>query len=320
MTKPTKAQQSTQDIPQPSHNPPSTLGGYLLAGFGAMLFATKGIFTKLAYASGPLSVETLLAWRMLLSVPIFAYIGFRLLVKEPERKQALTPAILLRTFLIGLLGYYLSSWLDFSGLKYLTAQFERLILFTYPLFLVLLGALFFGHKLSKWTFPTFFITYLGLAIIFLSDLESAGPDLVTGSLFVLSSAITFALYQLLAKEMINVMGSRLFTSIAMSAAGIGILAHFLVTNEVNNLILETDVFFYVAMIAIFATVLPAFMINEGLSRIGPQAVSLVGNLGPVFTTILAVLVLDEAFGPPDFIGTLLVLGGIILFSRLQKRG
>lgn len=298
----------------------SSFGGYLLAGFGAMLFATKGIFTKLAYAAGPLDVEILLAWRMLLSVPVFAFISFRLLTKEPERRQALTSSILIRTFLIGLLGYYLSSWLDFSGLKYLTAQFERLILFTYPLFLVLLGALFFGQKLSKWTLPAFFITYAGLAIIFLSDFESAGPDLVTGSLFVLGSAITFALYQLLAKEMIDVMGSRLFTSIAMSAAGGGILIHFLLTHQPQSLVLEADVFLYVAMIAVFATVLPVFMINEGLNRIGPQAVSLISNLGPVFTTILAVLVLGESFGLPDAIGTLLVLGGILLFSRLKKPG
>lgn len=310
-----QAQEIIQD-----HNQTSPLGGYILAGFGAMLFATKGIFTKLAYAAGPLDVETLLAWRMLLSVPVFAFIGFRLMIKEPERRQALSRPLLIRTFLIGLLGYYLSSWLDFSGLKYLTAQFERLILFTYPLFLVLLGALFFGQKLSKWTFPTFFITYLGLAIIFLSDFESAGPDMTTGSMFVLGSAITFALYQLLAKGMIDVMGSRLFTSIAMSAAGVGILIHFLLTNELQSLFLEPEVFVYVVMIAIFATVLPAFMINEGLNRIGPQAVSLISNLGPVFTTILAVLILGEAFGAPDAIGTLLVLGGIILFSHLQKRG
>ena len=295
------------------------MSGYILAGLGAVLFSTKGIFAKLAYAAGPLDVETLLAWRMILSLPIFLFIGLRHLAKHPEKREQLSTGLLVQISCIGLLGYYLSSWLDFSGLQYLTAQFERLILFTYPLFLVILGALFFKHPVSPWTLPAFLISYLGLGIIFTAKTEIPENDMLTGFLLVLAAAITFALYQLLAKTRIDVIGSRLFTSLAMSAAGIGIIVHFLFSNAITSLWLEADVFAYVALIAIFSTVIPAFLINEGLNRIGPQAVSLISNLGPVFTTILAVLILGENFGLREAIGTVLVLGGVVFFTRLDRK-
>ena len=49
---------------------------------------------------------------------------------------------------IGLIGYYLAMVLDFAGLLYVTAQLERLALFTYPIFLIFIGAAFFGMRLT----------------------------------------------------------------------------------------------------------------------------------------------------------------------------
>ncbi|MEJ0097583.1 MAG: hypothetical protein WDM84_06180 [Bauldia sp.] len=55
-----------------------------------------------------------------------------------------SPALVIKAGLVGALGYWVASYLDFAGLEYVSAQFERLILFTYPLFVVIFGALFFG--------------------------------------------------------------------------------------------------------------------------------------------------------------------------------
>ena len=48
-----------------------------------------------------------------------------------------------------MLGYWFASYTDFLGLVYISAQFERLILFTYPAFVVLFGALFFGQPMRR---------------------------------------------------------------------------------------------------------------------------------------------------------------------------
>ena len=292
--------------------------GYVFAALGSLLFATKGIFAKLAYAAGPVDVETLLALRMSLALPAFLIVGARLLYREPERRQHLTTPLLSKIFLIGALGYYISAWLDFSGLQYLTAQLERLILFTYPLFVVVFGALFFKQHFSLWAIPAFLISYSGLALIFAHDTQTTSQDLWKGGLLVLGCAITFAFYQLLAKQEISRIGSRLFTSIAMSSAAIWTIAHFMLTHHWQDLLVSSEVFIYIALIAVISTVLPAFLINEGLNRISPQEVGMIGNLGPIFTTILAVFILEESFGWTEAFGTCLVLGGIILFTRMQN--
>ena len=54
----------------------------------------------------------------------------------------------IRALLPGFIGYYISSLLDFEGLVYITAQLERLVLFTYPIFVMFLGWLFFGARLT----------------------------------------------------------------------------------------------------------------------------------------------------------------------------
>ena len=48
--------------------------------------------------------------------------------------------------LTGFFGYYLASQFDFAGLQYITAQLERLVLFTYPLFVMFLGAAIYGER------------------------------------------------------------------------------------------------------------------------------------------------------------------------------
>lgn len=293
--------------------------GIALAAMGSLLFSTKAIFAKLAYAAGDVDVETLLALRMSIALPFFLITGLRLLQKEPERRKNLTTPLVAKTAAIGVLGYYCASWLDFSGLQYLSAQLERLILFTYPLFVVLFGAMFFGQPLNKWTFPSFAITYLGLAVLFSSGDNRANPDLTLGAMLVLGSAIAFAFYQLLAKTIISQMGSRLFTSLGMSAAAFATLFHFLLGHDIAQLWVNEEVTLYIALIALFSTVIPAYMLNEALHRIGPQMVGMLGNLSPIFTTILAIIILDESFGPMEALGTLIVLAGIIFFSRMQQK-
>ncbi len=293
--------------------------GIALAAGGSFFFSTKAIFAKLAYAAGDLPVETLLALRMSLALPFFLITGLRLLHKEPSRRLLLTPAIMLKTALVGICGYYVASYLDFSGLVHLTAQMERLILFTYPLFVVIFGALFFGQPLSKWSLIAFPISYCGLAILFSSASRQGNPDIELGALFVLGSAITFALYQLMAKSIITTMGSRLFTSFAMSAAAIATLMHFSINHSISDLWVNNEIGVYVALIAIFSTVIPAYMLNEALNKIGPQMVGMLGNLSPLFTTVMAVIILAEPFGIYEALGTFIVLAGVLLFSHMDHK-
>ncbi len=293
--------------------------GYAFAATGAVLFSTKAIFIKLAYAEG-INAETLLALRMLLSLPFYAAIG---LASVAERRRSGRPlperGLVLRAALIGMLGYWFASYTDFLGLVYISAQFERLILFTYPAFVVLFGALFFAQPIRARTVVGIAISYSGLVLIFATDRSAASGDLARGSALVLSAAIAFALYQLLAKDLIGKIGPRLFTCIAMSGAAAAALLQFALREPLANMIVSPKLFGYGLLLAIGATVLPSFLLNFALQRISAQANATIGTLSPVVTILLAVLILGEHFSVLDAIGTALVIAGVGWFTLAERR-
>ena len=293
--------------------------GYLLAGFGAILFAMKGILIKLAYGTGnaiAVDAVTLLAIRMAFAMPVYLVIG-ALTWRDRVQSDGLLPTgrLVLFAALVGLLGYYLSSYLDFQGLVYLTAQFERLILYTYPVFVMILGALFFGGRLTRLGILALVVSYAGIATIFLDGGAGQGDHVALGVALVLGSAFTFALYQLLAKSLITQVGSRMFTCIAMTSASIGVLTHFFAWHGVSALFaLPSHIVLLGALLGIFATVLPSFMLNAALERIGAEAVAMIGTISPAATIAMAILVLGEPFTLTDALGTVLVIAGVGLFT------
>lgn len=305
-----------------SHAPPRAWLGVALALLGAAAFATKGIVIKLALAEGVDAVTTL-TWRMLVAVPIFLVVGALGYRRQLRSRPADAPPLidrrsLLLTLGIGLLGYYLASYLDFQALEYISAQFDRLILLTYPFFVVLFGAVFFKRQVTPVMMAGQLISYLGIAIIFWRDLQFEGPDVILGASLVFGSALIYAAYQILAKPLIDRMGAQLFTSIAMSAAGPAIVIHFLLTHPVSDLAVPASALPLMVAIGTISTVVPGYCISAAIGMIGPERTAVIGNISPVVTVVLAVSILGELFTPWHALGTALVLGGAWLFTR--RRG
>ncbi len=70
--------------------------------------------------------------------------------------------------------------------------------------------------------------------------------------------------------------------------------------------------------AVFSTVLPAFLLSEGIRLIGSARASIVGSVGPVSTIVLAYLFLNESITVYQLLGTLLVLVGVLSVSAKDK--
>jgi len=301
----------------PQKSPPALDGvplGYLYAAAGAALFSTKAILIKLAYAE-TISVETLLALRMGLALPFYLMIGaFSLRDRSRSHGELPSAKLVFQSALIGALGYWFASYMDFLGLQYITAQFERLILFTYPLFIVLLGAMFFGQSIRPQAVLAFAISYFGLALIFTENFSLEGEEVILGSAFVLAAALAFALYQLLAKEAIAKVGPRLFTCIAMLGASGAAFLQFFAVEEAAAILVSPTLFLYGILIALFATVLPSFFLSEALHRISAQANGIIGTLSPLVTIILAAVILGERITTLGIAGAVLVLGGVGWFT------
>ena len=311
--------------------PKQTLWGYGFAAIGTVLFAMKAILVKLAYNGGEglavneLDTVTLLMLRMGFSVPVYILIG--IWVARRRKANGLpvpTPGLFLKAAAVGVLAYYVCAFLDFSGLKLITAQLERLLLFTYPAFVFILGALFFGGRMTWAGAASIIVAYGGIALIFLSGDIATGENVMLGSILIILCAFIFGLSQLLSKTLINRMGSSLYTCAAMISAGTMVLLHFLTINiSAGTLSTALDlpprIWGIGAMIALVSTIMASFCVNIAIARIGPQATAAIGMLSPIATVVAAIILLGEPFGIIDGLGTFITIAGIGVYTWLDQK-
>lgn len=292
------------------------IGGIFIGLAGAICFSTKAIVVKVAYRDTDVDAITLLALRMLFSLPFFLLSAAVASSKSSNVK--FTGQQWLYVALVGILGYYVSSLLDFLGLQYISAGMERLILFIYPTLVVLMSAWFFKQSVKPYQWLALGITYAGLMLAFWSEVDwSEEPDanFYLGVWLIFLCAITYALYIVGSGKLIPIVGAAKFNSYAMTFASAAVLLHFFLVGKHSLLNLSTDVYFYSFIMAILSTVIPSYLVTEGIKRIGSDNAAIVGSVGPVSTILQAYIFLQEPVYLLQIIGTALILVGVLLVSR-----
>lgn len=284
--------------------------GFLCVIAGTFCFASKGILIKLAYLYG-ISATPLLTLRMLFALPFYLATALWLnrSAFEPLQKGDVWKIISL-----GLLGYYVSSLLDFLGLQYISAGLERLILYIYPTLVLLMLAYWKHERINNTVKLALAIAYGGMLLVFAHDLRLATDIDLTllGALLVFGSTISFALFIVLAGDMIKKVGSTRFTAYGMIAACSGVLAHGLSFGAIEDLQQPQPVYLLAIALAFFCTVIPSFLMNKGISLVGSGNAALIGSIGPIITLFLGALVLHETITSIQLIGAGLVIGGVSL--------
>ncbi|WP_016956955.1 DMT family transporter [Catenovulum agarivorans] len=292
-----------------------TNSGFSLAFIAVAMFSSKSIFIKLAYEYG-VDTTTLMTWRMLLAMPFYLYM-LHLVLKQPMR-QPLSRDSIISIIVLGLMGYYAASWLDLYALNFITAHYERIVLYTYPAFVLIINALWQKRPIKLVELASLTIAYAGLLLIFYYDLSNLGEAVITGTLLVLASSLSFSFYVVGSQKYSGKYGSKFFTCIAMLAATVAIVIHFFLTHNPSDLLQPLPVLLYAAAIAIIATVIPSFLMNAAIEKIGANNASISGSLGPVLTTIFAIILLDEVFTLVHALGMALVIAGIYYLSKKHK--
>lgn len=287
--------------------------GVSLAFLASAAFSMKAIFVKLAYRYG-VDAVLLLALRMTFSLPVLtiaAWWSGRAATAALTRKDA---GLLL---FLGVIGYYLSSILDFWGLHYITAGLERLILFLYPTVVVLLSVFMFKQSISKRALLAMVISYVGIGIAFLHDIDVTGDRTSTifGGFLVFLCMITYSIYLVGNGQLVGRMGPIRLAAWASIIAAICCLLHFLVTHPISDAFGQPwQVYAYSLAMAALSTVLPIFLTAKAIQLIGASKVSIVGSIGPVATIFFGWLFLNEAISLPQMLGAACVLGGVMLVS------
>jgi drug/metabolite transporter (DMT)-like permease len=299
--------------------PTKFVAGILICLLGAVCFSTKAIFVKLAYRDTDVDAVSLLALRMIFSLPFFLISAWASSSKSDNVR--FTTRQWFGVALIGCLGYYVSSLLDFLGLQYVSAGIERLILFIYPTLVLLMSAFIFKEKIKRIQWIAVLVTYVGLLMAFFGEAtldESNDKNFYLGAILIFTCSITYAMYIVGSGRLIPSIGAAKFNSYAMSFACVAVLIHFFVTSDKSLLNLPTQVYIYAVVMSLLGTVIPSYLVAEGIKRIGSDNAAIVGSVGPVSTIIQAYIFLHEPILGLQIVGTVFILIGVLLIGRSKK--
>ena len=290
------------------------LAGGLLALSASALFTGKVIVAKLVYARGVDPVG-LVFLRMLFSLPFYAGI----LLFQLHRGARIGCRDVWTVMFLGILGYYVSSMLDFTGIRYISTALERMILQLAPSFVMLYGIVFCGDKFDRKLLVALVIGYVGVALMVGSELGSAptaahAANSWIGVLCVLGSTAIFAVSLIWGERLLRRVKSGVMTSIAMLAAGAAIFLHYAIAKGVVVPTHDPVALGWGAFLAIFCTVIPTYMNNEAVHLIGGARMGPFNYVGMGLTFVVSAFVLDERFPVFKLLGIILAVVGALALT------
>ncbi len=288
---------------------------------GAVLFSAKAIMVKLALPYG-IDAVSLLLLRMLFALPIYVAIAIWLRYRATSFGNQV-PIIphLPQVIGLGMVGYYLASYFDFAGLEYIPASLERVILYLYPTIVLLISGFWLKKPISQHQWIAIALCYAGVWVAIRFGVQTTtAENYWWGVGLIFLSATTYAIYLVGSGELIPKLGVWTFTCYAMIVSSICVSVHFLLTIEPSTLLqYPPQVYWYGLGMAIFATVIPSFLISAGIKRIGAGNAAIIGGIGPVSTIVLASIFLSETFTTAQVVGTAIVILGVVYISVYMKK-
>jgi drug/metabolite transporter (DMT)-like permease len=286
-----------------------------MASIGAILFSGKAIIIKLAYSYGTDSA-TLLALRMLMALPIFWLIYWWQARRQPM--SLLSHLDIWKIIVLGFLGYFLSSYLDFLGLQYISVGLERIVLYLTPTIVLLISYFVLKKPINRIQWYALIVGYLGVIVVFIEDAQYSGLAAWLGMILVLGAASTYAVYMIGSGEMVKRIGSIRLVVFASSSSAFFSLIQALILNSSSILTQPTEIYWLSLVNASLCTVLPMLLIMMSINRIGSPLVAQAGIVGPVSTIFMGSIFLSEPITNWQIGGMMIVIIAMWFLVRSDK--
>lgn len=268
------------------------------AGYGVM-----AVFGKLAYEQG-VSVDALLLVRFGLAGAVLLVVALARGAFRHVRTRSVAIGLAM-----GAAGFALQAGLYFSALTRLDASLVALILYVYPI-LVMVGAIALRRERASVRRCGALATALAGIGLVLAGAASGDFDLL-GAFLALGAALTYSVYILIGDALTPDV-----PPLALSAlVCCGAFGTFLVTGTVrgtNDLDFTPAGWLPLAAIALISTVGAVLCFFAGLVRVGPSKAAILSILEPVVTVASAAAVFGETRTALQALGALLVLGAVVI--------
>lgn len=200
---------------------------------------------------------------------------------------------------------------------YIPTGMTIVINFTYPVFVLLAGMLFFKEKASSALFTSLLFAIIGIALI--SSKSLSGKVELIGVLLALASGIAYAVYFLAGKNSSYAALDSAVTNFYITGAA-SVLS-FIVAVATKRIGIPTEPFMWLVLFleAAFGYIFGLRLLLAGIRILGSAPAAALNTLEPVFATLTSMLVFGEAMEAKKGIGIALVLFAALISILALRR-
>ncbi|RLC81228.1 MAG: hypothetical protein DRI61_04230 [Chloroflexi bacterium] len=282
--------------------------GFALAAVAAFLWATIGIFAKVAYSYG-VDALVLIAIRAIIATLTLA---IALAIADPNQLRV-RPRHLPAFVVYGVVGTAMNYLCFFYALKYTTVATTEILLYLYPVIVTVAGVFFFKERLDAAKSTALALALVGCFLV------AGGYDRellrlnARGVAWGLGSGVTAAVAVLLGKWAVGEYSP--WTTVLYAAGIAAITLAGLVRGDIlQALNYPLPAWVAIVCIAWFPTLLAYSLFMASMQYIEAGQASIIATLEPVTAALLAFVILGETLEPLQILGGALVLGAIVILS------
>lgn len=288
--------------------------GLLWALLAAAGYSLLPIFGRQLYVVSDLQATDIVIWRFIFATPaIWLFIAVQRRGNNGFAKGK-TQLPRVRLFLLGTL-YAAAALAAFGALQFIEASKQVVLFHTYPAMVAFIG-IFIGQRLVPTEWLALSIAVIGVFFT-VPDFSISGAE-SPGVLLALFNALIVAVY-FLAIEYIM----RGVTAVSRASAWVitGTLVNLLLLGLFTGVQIPQNPATWALLfgLAIFSTALPIFFVNIGIQMIGASRTAIISNAEPLLTILLAMLLLGERIQGIQWVGTFLIITGVIILEMPAAR-
>lgn len=214
----------------------------------------------------------------------------------------------------GLLSFLVFNYFFFTTMQLTSIAVSVTLLYTCPIFVVLLSRLFFKEPLTRSKGLALLLTLLGCALVTGLIGEPLDSVPLKGILTGLLSGLTFALYSIFSKMALARHSSATVTTYTFIIAGTGSLflvppSFFMQFSQEPSLLISG------LSLSLISTVVPFLLYTRAVKSLEAGRAALITTLEPVVAALLGYLVFNEPMGVLKISGILLVAAGVLMVQR-----
>ena len=283
----------------------NAIKGYALGAIAAATYGMNPAFTLPLYAIG-IDSESVLLFRYL-----FAILILGIMLKARGHSFGLSPRHILPLVALGLVFAFSSEGL-FLSYNYMDAGIASTLLFVYPIMVALIMAVFFHERFTSHTAVCLIMATIGIALLYRA---SDGSTLnLTGTLFVMSSSLSYAIY-------IVAVNRSIFTDIptikiTFYALLFGSLLFAVILAFRGHVCIPDSQHWYLwtnlAALGLLPTAVSLICTTAAIQYIGSTPTAILGAIEPVTAVILGIIFFNESLTMREFSGLVLIIFAVSL--------